>query len=107
MPVLAANSKRWNQVIKQKQGVALFRFWAGWCSPCRMMSRVYQQTEKRLSGQAQFYDVDVDRHQELTERCRIRSIPTIVVYKNGREVKRIAGVILADDLKQQIEKYLG
>ncbi|RQW62774.1 thioredoxin [Vibrio viridaestus] len=106
MPVLAANTKRFNQVIKQKHGVVLFRFWAQWCAPCRMMTKVFQQTEKKLHGKAEFYDVNTDRYQELSERCRIRSIPTILIYKNGKEVRRVDGVMLTGDLEKLVEKLL-
>lgn len=105
MSVLEANAKRFNQVVKQNQGVSLFRFWASWCPPCRMMTKVFQQAQKRTHGLADFYDVNVDRHTELAEQCRIRSIPTIIIYKNGKEVKRVGGIVMADELQQLVEKY--
>lgn len=106
MAVQPANNRLYQSVIKEKQGVALFRFWANWCAPCRMMTKVYARVEQRLSAQAAFYDVNIDRHSELTERCRIRSIPTIIIVKNGKEVKRIDGVSTPDDLQRLVEKYL-
>ena len=67
-------------------------FWAAWCGPCRMVAPEIKKAAANLAGRALVLKVDTDANPELSSRFGIRSIPTIGVFKNGREVTRVAGV---------------
>jgi thioredoxin 2 len=66
-------------------------FWAPWCAPCRMMAPVFEEAASRLEPDLRFAKVNTDEHQETAARYGIRSIPTLIVFKGGREVARQAG----------------
>ena len=68
-------------------------FWAPWCGPCRMMAPIYQQAAAKLEPAARLAKVNTDEQGELAGRFAIRSIPTLAIFKNGREVARHAGVM--------------
>lgn len=67
-------------------------FWAAWCAPCRMMAPELDKAARELAGRALVLKVDTDANPELSERFGIRSIPTLGVFRNGREVNRVSGV---------------
>lgn len=85
-----------------KSRIILIDFWAEWCVPCRMMAPVLNQVAGELGGEAFIGKVDIEKNQSLAGKYNIRSIPTMIILKNGKEVNRIVGVKKKDFLLQQI-----
>lgn len=79
-------------------------FWAPWCGPCRMMAPVFEQMAKDMSSQVVFVKVNTEVEQGLAAKYGIRSIPTLAIFKSGREVERIAGAMDANNLKSWIQQ---
>jgi thioredoxin len=77
--------------LAAQPGVALLDFTAEWCAPCRTMAPILTSLATQYAGRARFVAVDVDREQVLAERFGVRSMPTMVVLRDGREVGRIVG----------------
>lgn len=76
----------------------LVDFWAPWCGPCRMMSPAFEQAARVLEPRVRLAKVNTDQEQELAARFRIQSIPTLALFKGGREVARQAGAMRAQDI---------
>ncbi|HUW07715.1 MAG TPA: thioredoxin [Williamwhitmania sp.] len=75
-----------------KSGVTLVDFWATWCMPCKMMVPVLNELADELDGKITIGKVDVDQNQPLAGEFKVRSIPTLVLLKNGKEINRFVGV---------------
>ncbi|OQC04254.1 MAG: Thioredoxin [Candidatus Hydrogenedentes bacterium ADurb.Bin101] len=88
-------------------GVSLVDFWAEWCGPCRMMSPIVDGVAQALAGRANVYKVNVDDAQEVAVKYKVNSIPTLVVMKDGAEVKRFVGVTQQGALTAALEEALG
>jgi thioredoxin 2 len=79
-------------------------FWAPWCGPCRAMAPMFAQAADALAGKARFVKVDVDAQQALAARYGIRAIPTLLLFRNGQEVKRSSGVMDAGALARWVRE---
>lgn len=79
------------QEVIGSKGVALVDFFAQWCGPCQMMSPTIDELAKELSGKAVIGKVDVDKSPELAGKFGVMSIPTIVIFRDGKEVNKIIG----------------
>ena len=77
-------------------------FWAAWCGPCRMMAPAYEQAAQRLGPGVHLAKLDTEAEQEIAARFGIRSIPTLMAFRNGREVARQAGALNLPQLMQWI-----
>jgi thioredoxin 2 len=77
-------------------------FWAGWCGPCRMMAPAFEQAAAALKTEARLAKLDTEAAPEIASRFRIRSIPTLIVFKHGREVARQSGALDFPRLTQWI-----
>jgi thioredoxin 1 len=75
-----------------KSGITLVDFWATWCMPCKMMVPVLNELAEELEGKVTVGKVDVDQNQSLAAEYKVRSIPTLVLLKNGKEINRFVGV---------------
>jgi thioredoxin 1 len=73
-------------------GTVLVDFWAGWCMPCKMLAPVIEEIAAELKDSVKTAKVDVDAEGELAMEYGVMSIPTVIVFKDGREVKRFVGV---------------
>jgi thioredoxin 1 len=102
---LTITDQNFEEVINTDQPV-LVDFWAEWCGPCRMIGPLVEELAGELEGQAVIGKVDVDSNPETAMRFGIRSIPTLLVFKNGEIVDKVIGAVgksvLEDKLRAQM-----
>ncbi|MFW6155036.1 MAG: thioredoxin [Planctomycetota bacterium] len=84
-------------------GVVLVDFWAPWCGPCRQQTPILEQVARRVDGRAVVMKVNVDDQGDLAERFDVRSIPTLILLRDGRPVERFVGVQNAETLIDAID----
>jgi len=87
-------------------GVSLIDFWAVWCGPCRMIAPTVEELATDYAGKANIAKVDVDEAPGLAEQFGVSSIPTILILKDGVEVKRFVGVTQKKDLAAAVDAAL-
>lgn len=100
--VLTLTDKNFQQQTKNK--VVLVDFWATWCAPCRMMAPVLNDVASELSENSHVGKVNIEQYQSLAQKFKVRSIPTLILFKNGTEINRFVGIKSKDFLLQQIQK---
>ena len=81
-----------------KNKVVLVDFWAEWCMPCRMMAPVLNDVTDSLSGNMKVGKVNIELYKELAQQFNVMSIPTMILFKNGKEINRFVGVKTKDFL---------
>lgn len=96
-----------NEKVEASKGYTLVDFWATWCPPCRMMAPIMDNVEKILEGQVAFAKVDTDANQETAAKFDIMSIPTFIIFKDGKEITRLVGACPQDDFLRQIKEACG
>jgi thioredoxin 1 len=84
----------------------LVDFWAEWCGPCKMIAPVVEQVAKEFDGKLKVGKVDVDSNQQTSMQFGIRSIPTLLIFKNGRVVEQIVGAVPKQALMDKVSKHL-
>src|SRR5690348_6628378 len=87
-----------DELLQSRQPI-LVDFWAPWCGPCCAMSPAVEAAAERLAGNAKVYKINVDDNPAVSPRFNIRGIPTLILFKDGREANRLVGL----SSKEQIE----
>ena len=94
-----------SRFIEKNDLPVLVDFWAAWCGPCKMMAPIFYQVAGELKTQVRFAKVDTEAQQPLAQRYNIRSIPSLVLFRHGAEVDRIAGATDAAYLKSWVLQH--
>lgn len=94
------NSMNFDKVIGQ--GIVLVDFWAAWCSPCKAMEPILDDLAQKLNGGALVAKLNVDDNRSVASKYGIHSIPTIILFNNGKETRRFIGAQSADKLLKLI-----
>ncbi len=107
MAALHLTQQNFSQTV-EGGGVVLVDFWAAWCGPCRMIAPVVDQVAAQLEGRAKVGKVNVDEEEELARKFGILSIPTLIVFKDGKPVDKMVGVPqdAKEALVRLVEKHL-
>ena len=74
------------------KGVSLVDFWAEWCGPCKVQGPIINEIADELNGKANICKLDIDKNQKIAQKYGIQSIPTILIFKNGKPVEKLVGV---------------
>lgn len=85
--------------------VVLVEFYASWCPHCHRMMPVVEQVKELLDGEAAVVQLDIDSNQEAADSCKVESVPTFIVYKNGVEQWRHSGEIDGNALLAKVQSY--
>jgi thioredoxin 1 len=109
MPIVADNEKLklltdqnfQNQI---KNGVTLVDFWADWCMPCKMMAPIINEVAEELNGNASVGKINIEEFQSTPSKYGVRSIPTLILFKDGKEIDRYVGIRNKEFLINQINK---
>jgi len=86
-----------------KNKIVLVDFWASWCAPCRMMAPILNEVSNELTGNLLVGKVNIEQYQLLAQKYKVRSIPTLILFKNGVEVNRFVGIKNKSFLLKQIQ----
>ena len=100
--ILTLTEKNFQQQTKNK--VVLVDFWATWCAPCRMMAPVLNDVASELSGSSHVGKVNIEQYQSLAQKFKVRSIPTLILFRNGAEINRFVGIKSKEFLLKEIAK---
>ncbi|WP_299781876.1 thioredoxin [uncultured Formosa sp.] len=94
---------RFSELIKQDKPV-LVDFFAEWCGPCKAMAPILKDVKESLGESVSIIKIDVDKNQELASKLNVRGVPTLVLYKSGKQIWRQSGVVQKSDLIQIIKQ---
>lgn len=90
-------------VRKNGNGCSVVLFSGQWCGPCKIVSPMIERLESELGGKVSFFKVDVGKCHQVASDMTVSSIPTVSIWKNGREVKRLVGSISEKETRKAIE----
>jgi len=96
------NVNNFNQHISK--GVSIVDFWAEWCMPCKFMAPILNELADDKSLNINVFKINVDKESQLAAKYNIRGIPTLIIFKNGKEVKRLVGAKTKDLIIKELKK---
>ena len=106
MSQLEITQEEFETKVKNGQGAALVDFFADWCGPCKILAPVVEKLSQDFAGKAGVYKINTDKAQALATSLGIRGIPTLIFFKDGKEVNRVVGVTSAENLTAQLNKIV-
>ena len=106
MSALHLTEKNFEQEVLKSNIPVLVDFWAEWCGPCRAIAPIVEELATELQGKLKVAKVDVDEAQDLAAGYNVMSIPTLIIFKNGKPVEEILGAMPKPQLMAKIKPHL-
>jgi len=91
--------------IKKTDELLVVDFWATWCGPCQQFAPTFEQVAAQLEPKARFIKIETEKEQAISVKYDIRSIPTLAIFKNGKEIDRVSGALNAPDFRNWVNKH--
>ncbi len=102
-PILTLNSSNFDETINKD--FTLVDFWAEWCAPCKALAPVLEEIANKYDGKLKVAKVDIDNQLELATRYGVRSVPTILLFKDGKQINMVVGN-QPDNLRETVEREI-
>ncbi len=104
---MAVSDSDFDQTVLQSERPVLVDFWAPWCAPCRMVAPVVEELAEEYEGKVSFAKLDVDQNPKIASKYSIMSIPTLLIFKQGKPISHIVGFRPKAELKRSLDAVLG
>ena len=105
MPLLNLKSEEFEAAVT-KPGITFVDFWAAWCGPCRMIGPMVDELSSEYAGKAVIGKLNVDENPDISMNYGVRSIPTLLIFKNGQLVDKIVGAVPKQNIASKIDAQL-
>lgn len=106
LAVGAVTDSSWNDLVLASETPVLVDFWAPWCGPCRMIAPIIDELAKEYAGKISCYKLNTDENPNIATKYGIRSIPTVLFFKNGEKKESVIGAVPKSTLSTTVEKYI-
>ena len=103
MSVINLTSENFEEEVNQSRLPILVDFWASWCGPCKIMAPVIDKIGEEMGTNAKVCKINIDEERELARKYNVMSIPTFILFKDGKEVKRMLGAMSKEELAKIFE----
>jgi thioredoxin 1 len=100
------NDAQFEQDILKSELPVLVDFWADWCQPCKMLEPALESLAEEFEGQVRFAKINADENMETSEQFRVLSLPTVILFKNGKVVEQLQGLRKRGELQRAIASAL-
>lgn len=100
------NMDEFNNEVANSSGLAVIDFYATWCGPCKMLAPVFQEVANDLNGKVKFFKVDIDQSLDLARQYNVSSVPTMIIFRDGKAVETLVGFMPKENLVSKISQYL-
>lgn len=97
--------EKFEELINNTAEPVLVDFYATWCGPCKMMHPILENVKTRVGDKARIVKIDVDEQQALAMKYQIQAVPTLMLFKGGKQVWRQSGVVQSNELVELIERH--
>ena len=104
---VAVTDNTFDEIVLKSSNPVLVDFWATWCRPCQMVAPILEELTEEYAGKLTIAKLDVDQNQLTAQKFRVMSIPTMLIFKQGKPVANIVGFKPKDKLKQELDAALG
>ncbi len=104
---VAVTDSNFDEVVLKSANPVLVDFWATWCRPCQMVAPILEELTQEYAEKLTIAKLDVDQNQQTAQKYRVMSIPTMIIFKQGKPVANIVGFKPKDQLKKQLDAALG
>ncbi len=104
--VLKVTDSNFDSEVSRSNVPVLVDFWAEWCGPCRLMSPILDELAPLYQGRVKIGKLNVDENQEAPTKFGVMNIPTMILFKDGREAERIVGAMSKTELQRKIDRAL-
>jgi thioredoxin 1 len=104
--VVTVTNDSFAQDVEQAKGVVMVDFWATWCGPCKIVGPIVEELATEFDGKATFAKVNTDENPDLASRFGIRGIPTLIFFKNGKNVDQLVGAVPKAQLVEKLNALL-
>jgi thioredoxin 1 len=104
--VLEITDGNFSDEIEQAQGLAMVDFWAVWCGPCRLVAPSVEALAEEYAGRVKVGKLDVDNNQQTATQFNVRSIPTILFFRDGKVVDQVVGAVPKPVLERKLQEHM-
>ena len=105
--VAEVNDANFNSEVIESKIPVIVDFWASWCGPCKMIAPIFESLAGKIGDKVKFVKLNTDDNQTTAAQYQVMSIPTLIIYKDGKEAERLVGLLPEQQLEEKINGVIG